>query len=142
MAHKACRSIKQGGEIGDPFSIEVLGARASNGRVIVDDELGRVQRSPRNLSIGIPSRKGAFLGGGGGVFREGGFYRVNALWHNVQRALMKIFRVYGHKLYFLLAYFRITQDVRNLDVVKVPVKRVSLQCVFCRKTTSALGHTY
>ena len=90
MAHKDCRAIIQGGEIGDPFSVEVLGARASNGRVIVDDELGRVQRSPLNLSIGIPSRKGAFFLGGGD-FMEVRFYNVNALWHNVQSALMKTF---------------------------------------------------
>jgi hypothetical protein len=89
MAHKDCRAIKQGGEIGDPVSVEVLGARASNGRVTVDDELGRVQRSPRNLSIGIPSRKGFF--GGGGDFMEVRFCKVSALWHNVQRALMKMF---------------------------------------------------
>ena len=37
---------KQGGEVGDPFSVEDLRARASNGRVIVDDESRRAQRSP------------------------------------------------------------------------------------------------
>jgi len=46
VAHWDCRAIEQGGELDDPFSVEVLRARASNVRVIVDGELGRAQRSP------------------------------------------------------------------------------------------------